>query len=109
MPKQSSLDRHGDIPSLAAELLSVLTTAQRQRPKRPAFNIRGEPEWASFERATMLHAVNEARSRRHLPPLPEATIKRAENLALGHSDYSSKFALHCAELVAFTQPDKPPR
>lgn len=41
------------------------------------------------------------------PPLTSAQIERVEQWACGHSDYSSKFALYCAELVLDVGPGMP--
>lgn len=72
-------------------LLNKLGEAQRQRGKRL--------DWIEHERATMLDVVNcERTCMRKLPILLE-DIERVEKRALGHSDYSYKFALYCAELV----------
>lgn len=71
-------------------LLTVLEEAQcaRQFPKA---------DWISMERTAMLDAVNRLRVGKR--PVDLATITGVERLALGHVDYSSKFALYCAELV----------
>ncbi|MFG2540695.1 hypothetical protein ACGFU4_36195 [Streptomyces sp. NPDC048511] len=84
-------------------LLAALTAAQEQRGQRP--NLVGGPdgpecEWAAFERATMHKTVNAARSENGLPPAPIEAIINAELQAVGHSDYSRKFAYLCAELVS---------
>jgi hypothetical protein len=53
----------------------------------------------AFEQGAMLDAVNaELRSRRKSLTTLNDIIK-IEQTALGHVDYSNKFALHCAELV----------
>jgi phosphopantetheine adenylyltransferase len=80
---------------LRNELLARLTAAQEERPARE-YVTDGELGWVIYERETMHRAVNEARAERNLAPLP---IEAVERVASGHSDYSSKFALYCAELV----------
>ncbi|MGW3330506.1 hypothetical protein ACWDF9_08180 [Streptomyces rubiginosohelvolus] len=87
----------------ADSLLAALTTAQQQRDQRP--NLVDGPdglecEWAAFERSTMHKAVNAARSENGLSPAPVEAIINAELQAVGHSDYSRKFASYCAELTA---------
>ncbi|WP_329212301.1 hypothetical protein [Streptomyces sp. NBC_01708] len=84
-------------------LLAALSAAQEQRGQRP--NLVDGPdgpecEWAAFERATMHKAVNAARSENGLSPAPIEAIINAELQAVGHSDYSRKFAYFCAELVS---------
>lgn len=55
----------------------------------------------------MHHAVNHRRSERGLPNVDRDAIVRVEQWACGHSDYSSKFALYCAELVLGTKNQQP--
>jgi hypothetical protein len=84
-------------------LRATLAVAQEQRDQRPDL-VDGpdgpECEWAAYERARMHETVNEIRAERNLPPVPVEDIVRVERMAVGHSDYSSKFALYCAELTA---------
>ena len=56
--------------------------------------------WERRQRELMLRLVNEYRAQRLKDPGPMNDISRAENLAVGHRDYSWKFSLYCAELVA---------
>lgn len=81
---------------------AALVEAQQERLKRPEMVETSDgPEigWALYERAVMLGVVNEIRSERGLVPVVQADVDRAEHLALGHFDYTEKFALACAELV----------
>jgi len=71
--------------------LNRLVESQKQRKVRA--------DWVFFERGVMLAAVNEERTRSNLPPCCVEMIEKVERLAVGHSDYSSKFALYCAELA----------
>lgn len=83
-------------------LRATLAAAQEERPKRPEL-VDGpdgpECEWAVYERARMHETVNAIRADRNLPPVPIEDVVRVERLAVGHSDYSSKFAYYCAELA----------
>lgn len=83
-------------------LRAVLAAAQEQRDQRPDL-IDGpdgvECEWTAYERARMHDTVNEIRAERGLAALPVEDIVRVERLAVGHSDYSHKFAFYCAELA----------
>lgn len=83
-------------------LRATLARAQEQRSQRPDL-VDGpdglECEWTVYERARMHDTVNAIRGDRGLPPLPLDAIVRVERLAVGHSDYSLKFALYCAELA----------
>jgi hypothetical protein len=55
--------------------------------------------WATYERNRMHEKVNDLRADLGLPALPLEDILRVERQALGHSDYSRKFAFYCAELA----------
>ena len=83
-------------------LRATLARAQEERPRRPDL-VDGpdgpECEWAVYERARMHETVNAIRSERGLHAVPVEDIIRVERLAVGHSDYSLKFALYCAELA----------
>ena len=94
-------------------MLAVFQTAAKERPKRPGVvPIPGDPRWTelawvSFERDTMLAAVNKERSVRGLLPVTLQHFMRVEQLAVGHSDYCTKFALYCAELAMGEENIKP--
>jgi hypothetical protein len=75
-------------------LLEVLGKAQKERPHR-----READGWIIYERDQLLRAVNRERSRRGKPPVESARLESVERRAVGHSDYSSKYALYSAELV----------
>lgn len=75
--------------------LKILTEAQKLRPQKLKW-IDGELEWVLYERKVMLDAVNAARFIRGLPP--QYSVENAESEALGHCDYTRKFALYCSEM-----------
>lgn len=77
-------------------LARVLAKAQDKRDAREPW---GDDGWIEFERAEMLRAVNAERGPHH--PVTMADVVRVETQAVGHSDYVSKFALYCAELVVY--------
>lgn len=83
-------------------LRATLATAQEERAQRPDL-VNGpdgpECEWTAYERTRMHDTVNAIRAERGLPALPVDDIVRVERLAVGHSDYSLKFAFYCAELA----------
>ncbi len=58
-----------------------------------------DDSWVHHERAAMLQAVNIERGRRWLLPITMETLVRHEQSAVGHIDYSIKFALYWAELA----------
>lgn len=84
--------------------LDVLTAAQKERPLRQDLiklpDGSEECGWVAFERETMHRAVNDVRAENGLDEIPIEPVLRAERLAVGHVDYSEKFALYCAELAA---------
>lgn len=89
--------------SLKAHFKKLLndTATKAERGKRNEWvTIAGEnnPGWVFHERETMWQEVNRQRSARGFPPVTLLDIKRVEQLAVGHVDYDSKFALYCAEL-----------
>lgn len=55
--------------------------------------------WVIHEREQMHAAVNAERVRRGLAPVGLRPIFRADQMAGGHSDYSSKFPLYCTEIA----------
>lgn len=84
------------------DLLETLVAAQGERHKRqdwveqPGYREIG---WAVHERQVMTDRVNLLRSRAGLAPVPMTAIAIKENLAMGHIDYTKKWALGCADLV----------
>jgi hypothetical protein len=83
---------------LRDEFLAVLADAMQERAARE-YVTSGELGWVIYERRTMHLAVNYARAGAGKQPLPIDAVERVESIAEGHSDYGSKFALYCAELV----------
>lgn len=83
-------------------LRTTLSRAQEEREQRPDLVDGPEgPEclWAAYERTRMHETVNDIRAERGLPAVPVEDIVRVERLAVGHSDYSRKFAFYCAEIT----------
>lgn len=76
------------------ELLRVLETAQEEREERS-----DGLAWIVYERRMMWQAVNRMRRARGKDALTMADIERVEKSAVGHTDYTLKFARYCAELV----------
>lgn len=88
---------------LSRELLGDLTTAQQERDQRSAMSTSGHPQWVAYERSVMLDSTIALLVRHQLPiDADEAAraVRAAEQRAEGHSDYSAKWALGCAEYVA---------
>ena len=57
------------------------------------------PSWNLYELKEMLISVNLIRVNNFLEPVTLKDIQRAEQTALGHYDYTKKFALACRDLV----------
>jgi hypothetical protein len=55
-------------------------------------------EWVLLERKAMLEATNILRSKYNLPLVEITDIYKLECCAIGHIDYSHKYALYCLEL-----------
>jgi hypothetical protein len=91
--------------ALQAQMLITFQKAAKERHKRheqvpmPGERTLTEAGWVAFERNTMLGAVNAERLIRGLGPVIREMFMRVEQLAVGHSDYSTKLALYCAELA----------
>lgn len=65
----------------------------------------GQPAWIRYELMRMFWTVNDYRSShgyRTMVALHE--VEAAEGMAAGHSDYTKKFALYCAELALRKDP-----
>lgn len=81
------------------DLRDALIRAQDERPHLQGIVRDGELEWIAYERAVMTDRVNMLRSRRGLGPVSSDVVRRAEDRAVGHVDYTQKFAIGCADLV----------
>jgi hypothetical protein len=88
-----------DLKSLADQMLAVLIEAQKARSVKSRWIV-NELEWVVYERQMMQCAVNQVRVERGMAPVTEDDVARVERQALGHCDYSRKFALYCAELAS---------
>lgn len=90
------MNRALKIPALQAEFLAVLSRAQERRSELGS-------AWMVYERQVMLACVNAERKKAELPLVTLEDVERVEGGAAGHSDYSSKFALYCAELALWAR------
>ncbi len=87
----------------------ILVQAQTERATRRSFELDPVEQqsvcgWELFERRAMLAAVNGERASRGLAPVAERDIVDAERSAVGHVDYTDKFALYCARLAVGLEP-----
>ena len=83
---------------LIDQMLRVLSEAQKLRSQKSEW-IGDELEWVIYEREVMLKAINAVRLQRGRPGVTIHEVMRMENCAVGHVDYSRKFALYAAELA----------
>lgn len=92
------------LSTLRDHILAKLDKAQGKRKKLSGwtytkYDAHPVSEWIVHEREVLLAAVNEERAKIGRKPIPMGDVVRVERMACGHSDYSSKLALYCAELV----------
>jgi len=96
------------IPRLADAFFQSLEDQCKLRKQRTGTDkVSGEPEWIVAERDHMLTIVNRERATLGKPALDLRPIRRVETMACGHSDYTRKFAIYCAELVLLDKEPKP--
>lgn len=80
-------------------LESVIASVDRTRndyvPSRDGETLR----WIVETQLAMHAETNRLRGLHGLEPISLEAIERVETMAVGHSDYASKFALYCAELA----------
>lgn len=81
---------------LRMTMQDMITVLDMQQSKRHEYQ---GTTWLDVEINVMHHVVNCERSKRGLPDIPREMLVRHERMAAGHTDYSSKFALYCAELA----------
>ena len=87
---------------LIKEFEDHLNELQKERKNRPdTIDFKGQnlPAWAVFEIIGMFDKVNQARKKLELDQCQLDQIVLADKSAAGHSDYSHKFSLYCAEIV----------
>lgn len=93
-----------ELKAMTSSMADLLSRLAVDRPKRtnwvpvPGDPTRTELEWVTYERTALLSAVNRERLARGLGPISVEDFIRVENLAVGHSDYSLKLSLYCAEM-----------
>lgn len=89
------------------DLKAELAVAQDERPQRGNFPQGGELGWVRHERQVMTDLVNTLRARRGVGPVSMDAVKSKEQLAVGHIDYTTKWAIGCADLVTTDRPEDP--
>jgi hypothetical protein len=87
------LPLHDELENCRRRLRIALHSAMNDRP---AFNGLG---WIEHEREAITQAANMWALARGLPTVTVDQVEQVEQRAVGHCDYSSKFALYVCELV----------
>lgn len=87
-----------EVIKLRDHFLDVLSTAQTKYRKM----YPNTSDWIEKEHEVMLSEVNRQLQERQRPSITMDQLLKAEQLAVGHSDYSSKFSLYCAEITLGT-------
>ena len=82
-----------DYKPLYETIRVTLAAETRRRGKRTV------ETWILAERECVMHEVNRQRALRAYDPVTIADVERAERMAVGHSDYVSKYAHAAADLV----------
>ena len=86
------------------DLLAVLRRAQAVHDERREFvklpDGTAQLGWVLYEREQMSAAVNGLRAKAGKDPVGLEELTSVETRAAGHIDYTSKFAMGCADLVA---------
>lgn len=80
-----------ELIDLRNRFLAQLTEEQDKRGQ--------DLSWIEREEQFMFDLVNDERTRRGLSPIALEHVLMRARWATGHVDYSSKFALYCAELA----------
>lgn len=86
------------LQKLTNDFLRVLNDAQKHRSEKSKW-IGNGLGWVIYEREVMLQVVNAVRLQRKRPRIMVEEVRRVEESAIGHTDYSQKFALYCAQLA----------
>lgn len=76
------------------EAIRAKLNAETERRKRRSVEV-----WIIAERHCVLSEINHQRALRSYNPIGIADVERAERMAVGHSDYISKYAHVAADLV----------
>ncbi len=79
--------------SVYEAIRSKLVAETEHRPKRDL------EAWILAERECVMREVNRQRGLLAYDPIGIAIVERAERMAVGHSDYISKYAHAAADLV----------
>lgn len=83
-----------EVLRLKIKFLDALSAAQLQRSHRH--------DWVEYERRIMCDLMRqELLTHGHAPHSAASMTEAAEKNALGHTDYSHKFALGCAEYAVY--------
>ena len=94
----SSLKEKLHLQSYFLKILRELATKRHERIDFVHDHTgKQESSWIVYERESLWSRVNIERSNRGIQHITLKDFIRKENQAVGHSDYSNKLALYCAE------------
>ena len=82
-----------DYKSVYETIRATLNVETTRREKRTV------EAWILAERECVLREINRQRALRAYDPVSLADVERAERMAVGHSDYISKYAHAATDLV----------
>lgn len=102
MPRSRHNQDPTRITDVLPELRDALAAAQTHRHERAATTSKGEPEWVVYEREVMVDATTALLIRHALPINARdirTAVEHAEQRANGHYDYTTQWALGCAEYI----------
>lgn len=100
----SPMSTKPDRPSHAQRLRAALEAAQEQRPARNTV-VDGVVGFVAYERAIMFELVNKIRAEGGRGPMPMSEIRKAEDAAVGHIDFSVKWVRYLVPLCKGPVPD----
>jgi hypothetical protein len=82
------------------QLRDKLTRAQEERPSRIEYNQETQRfAWNEYEEGILLIEVNLFRAMFEKKPVSIEDIRKADDAAAGHIDYTQKFLLNCMTLI----------
>jgi len=88
-----------ELTKLTGDFLRVLGDAQKHRSAKSGW-VGDEFEWVIYEREVMHRAINAVCLQRGRPLVTIKEVRRVEGMAVGHVDYSQKYAFYCAQLAS---------
>ena len=91
-------DRLNDLKGLQLGMLSAIKRVHDQRTLEQAAELTPR-SWSMLECGVLIVEINRRRECLRKVFVKIEDVERVQRMAHGHSDYATKFALYCAELV----------